>query len=217
MGASSNPVAVWGVAVCGLLLLGAAPAPRVVNADWLEKPSGEAVGRVYPDAALRRGENGRVVISCTARVDGTLGDCQLVSEDPPGFGFGKAAMSLTGGMRMRPRTVNGEPVNSPVRIPLAFTASQGPSTAGIAWEDRLTCVGEVLDDVEGRAIAWPPGQETDWYGLYVTAGLREQNLSADALLRQLQGRLASAARQRRPAVRSPGLVVCRRLLEEGGR
>jgi TonB family protein len=203
------------LALASVGLLSAAPAPKVVHADWLEKPSGEAVNKVYPDEAMRRGESGRVVLGCTAKVDGTLAECRVVSEDPPGFGFGRAALSLTAGMRMRPRTLNGEPVDSQIRIPLAFT-TPGGGRAGwkIDWQHRLTCVGEVLDDVEGRAIAWPPGEENDWYGLYVTAGLRRQNLSTEDLLKGLQARLAGAGKQRRPMIRGPALTVCHRILED---
>jgi TonB family protein len=193
------------------LLLGAAPASDIQRPDWKTKPAGEAISRVYPDAAMRQGEGGKVVLGCTVAVSGLLGDCAVVSEDPPGFGFGKAALSLTAEMTMNPAKVRGRPIESTVRIPLSFT----PWThhGRIGWEDRVDCAGIVLDDAESRALAWPPGEEQAWYGLDVTAGLREQNLSAEALLGGLRAPLARAGKARRPTVRAPELEACRRQLK----
>lgn len=197
----------------GLLSLGAAPAEQdgVVRPDWRKKPAGEAIGRVYPYAAQRANEAGRVTLSCTVAVDGTLKDCKVVSEDPAGFGFGRAALSLTPEMTMNPMTVDGRPRESTVRVPLSFMPS-GP-THGIEWKQRVDCAGVILDDVDGRAIAWPPGEEQDWYGLYVTMGLRQQNLSTADLLNGLQARMAKASERRQPAARVPALGVCHRALK----
>lgn len=194
-------------------LLSAAPKPEVVRPDWLEKPSGDAVNRAYPDAALRREESGRVVLGCTVTTDGLVVDCEVVSEDPPGFGFGRAALTLTDQMRMRPMTVGGVPRDSSVRIPLAFSSGKGSGGKRIDWTHRVACVGEVMDSAQQRAIGWPPGEETDWYGLYVTAGLRERTLSAEALLRGLATRLEQAGDQT-PAVRASSLTFCHQLLVE---
>ena len=212
MGVRSSHFAVLALAAAGLLL-GAAPADPegVVRPDWRTKPSGDAIGRVYPDAAMRANEAGRVTMSCTVAIDGALKDCEVVSEDPVGFGFGKAALSLVPEMTMHPMTVDGRPRESGVRVPVSFTPFG--YTGDIGWDRRVDCAGVILDDVDGRAIAWPPGEEQDWYGLYVTMGLRRQNLSTAQLLDGLQARLAQASKRRQPAARAPALSACHRRLK----
>jgi hypothetical protein len=51
---------------------------------------------------------------------GVLTQCQVVSEDPPGSGFGAAAVTLSSRFLMRPATVDGRPVDSEVRIPITW-------------------------------------------------------------------------------------------------
>ena len=55
---------------------------------------------VFPDEAIRqRIDTARVVLSCGVRANGSFRDCVVVSEDPPGFGFGREA--LRGARRAR--------------------------------------------------------------------------------------------------------------------
>ncbi len=58
-------------------------------------PLAEAMARLYPDDALRHNIAGRTRFTCTVGADGKLIDCSILSEDPPGHGFGDATLRLT--------------------------------------------------------------------------------------------------------------------------
>src|SRR5579875_3481227 len=66
------------------------PAP-----DERARPS-SAVGTAdiqyfYPERAMRLGVSGEASVRCRVQNDGSLIDCAVVSETPPGFGFGVAS------------------------------------------------------------------------------------------------------------------------------
>lgn len=68
--------------------------------------------------------DGDVKMSCRVDVKGCLYECQILSEAPPGLGFGDAALAMSKIFKMRPKTSNGEPVEGgQVTIPLHFAAA----------------------------------------------------------------------------------------------
>ena len=82
------------------------------------------MARAYPENAARDGVGGAVVLACDITVTGGVGPCNVISESPSGFGFGKAALSRY--FRMKPRTENGRPMNDvQVRIPFRFVLAGG--------------------------------------------------------------------------------------------
>lgn len=100
--------------------------PAITNPDWLRKPSGEALMRAYPERAIAANVTGSATLSCTVRVNGTLTDCQVVSETPGGYGFGRAATRLSRDFRMSPRTVDGQAVGGArVTVAIRFTLPEG--------------------------------------------------------------------------------------------
>lgn len=115
--------------LCSLLLATAAtaaepeaPIPRITNPDWAEKPSGDDLARDYPERAARKGLGGRATIVCKVKLDGRLSDCAVVSESPPGEGFGDATLKLAAKFRMTPQTRDGVPVDGAVvRIPVVYS------------------------------------------------------------------------------------------------
>lgn len=58
-------------------------APR-----WARTPQPE-----YPVPRAGMPLTARVMVSCVVQSEGRLGDCVIVSEDPPGYGFGASALS----------------------------------------------------------------------------------------------------------------------------
>lgn len=107
------------------LFAGAATAqlrPSIITMpDWAEKPTGEDMAALYPPEAVKSGLEGRATIGCVTTAEGLLADCQVVAEDPPGAGFGDAAVALAAKFRMQPMTKDGQAVaGGKVRIPIVF-------------------------------------------------------------------------------------------------
>ncbi len=148
----------------------APPAPGVrvsviTNPDWLRKPTGEEMMALYPQAAADNGVEGRALIRCTVSARGTLVDCFIVSEDPPGAGFGAAALAMTPSFLMRPMTKDGSPVDGGrIQIPIAFRLPQpepGPPPSSIPppVDPRAVTMPDWLHKPNGEDMArvYPPG------------------------------------------------------------
>lgn len=111
-----------GLVLAGLASLGAAqaPPPRIEKPDWAALPSADDIARLIPFAA-ERGVKGAVMLECRVTAEGRLEACAVVSEDPPGEGFGSAALAMAGKFRMKPKTLDGLPVaGAVVRVPIKF-------------------------------------------------------------------------------------------------
>jgi hypothetical protein len=76
---------------------------------------------------MKRGRNGKAVISCIATIHGALRDCRVESEQPADLGFGAAAIALAPQLLMRPALVGGKPVEARVSIPINWANMSGMS------------------------------------------------------------------------------------------
>jgi TonB family protein len=84
-------------------------------------PNADDLAEYYPEAAMAQKLVGKAVTRCLIRANGTLYDCNILSETPPGYGFARASIAVMRLYKMRPRTVNGEPVEGySVDIPLTW-------------------------------------------------------------------------------------------------
>jgi TonB family protein len=120
------------------------------DADWLKKPTEKDLLAVFPRAALKAGIGGSAVVSCIVTVQGALRDCHVKSEDPPGKGFGEAALVLTRQFQMRPSIKNGVPVEDYVNIPITF--SKVPSdVAASMFPSKEPPLGSRLGDSSAEA------------------------------------------------------------------
>ena len=102
-----------------------APAPTptiddqgrsVTVAGWRIRPAPE-----FPEKAQRDGvEAGSATLLCAVTVEGRMNTCELVDEDPPGEGFGQAALISAGAARLYPATIDGVPQTGQTRLTVRF-------------------------------------------------------------------------------------------------
>lgn len=88
----------------------------VVNPAWVETPR-----PYFPQTAARDNvESGRVQLECFVRADGLIAACMVLSETPPGHGFGRAALASTRDARLQPRSVDGVATPGRIRFSISF-------------------------------------------------------------------------------------------------
>jgi hypothetical protein len=91
---------------------------------FTQRPSPNRIAELYPSTASRRGVGGRVQLSCQVQSNLTLA-CSIASENPPGLGFGSAALSTVSSYRVRPTLSDGaSAVGASTRIAVSFQAPQ---------------------------------------------------------------------------------------------
>ena len=91
--------------------------------NWKRAPSQQDFLTVFPTAAMEAGKGGKVVLLCRITVTGAPTSCTVVSETPPGLGFGQAALTMIPQMLFNPAIKDGKPVEAnAVKIPLNFVA-----------------------------------------------------------------------------------------------
>lgn len=93
----------------------------VIPPAWKQFPTGEEMVDNYPPAAWTSRADGEVKLTCKVTTKGTLSDCVVQSESPPGQGFAEAALKLTFFCHFRPQLVDGRPTEASVTFPVHFS------------------------------------------------------------------------------------------------
>lgn len=85
------------------------PQPRVQpGPPLLRRPAQENLQAHYPPAARAAGLDGSATVACIVQPDFHLGQCEIVTEDPAGQGFGDAAIVVMQTyMEVAPQTADG--------------------------------------------------------------------------------------------------------------
>ena len=97
------------------------PPSVISHPRWIRQPSGEQLMRAYPQRALRAEVAGTAALTCVVQTSGAVSACVVTDETPGGYGFGRAAQSLSREFRISPRTVDGQAVDGArVNINLRF-------------------------------------------------------------------------------------------------
>lgn len=129
------------------------PTHVVTQPDWVRRPDAEALTRAYPKRASDDGVEGRALIHCKVTAAGALDPCQVVSESPPGYGFGAAAVRMSHDFKMRPATIDGAPVaGGVVNIPIRFVLPPRPPPFQWRREDVIASL-QLLAAAAGLALA----------------------------------------------------------------
>ncbi len=109
---------------------GAQPAHVKTVANWLKTPSEEDLRGMWPAEAWKLQLGGKVRLDCEVDLQGLAQDCRVASEDPPGMGFGNAALSLTPKFLFHPATEDGVPVTSRTTFSIKFEGPSGRTSLG---------------------------------------------------------------------------------------
>ena len=97
------------------------PPSVIGKPDWLRKPTPAQMMGAYPDRALRQNISGSAKLSCKVTAVGAVRDCVVLSETPSEYGFGGAALRVSKNFKMKPQTVDGQPVDgATVQVPIGF-------------------------------------------------------------------------------------------------
>mgnify|MGYP000936597342 CR=1 FL=1 len=140
--------------------------PALVNEpDWVRRPTGDDLARVYPREAIEKELAGRATLFCTITAAGDLADCEITEESPAGVGFGEATLKLAQFFKMRPMSKDGRPVaGGKIRVPIRYVlpgaASTDPLSAMLACYGATAAASEADPANEDliRAYAFFAGQ-----------------------------------------------------------
>ena len=106
------------------LLLFAGPTvaeqPTVTRPAWIQTPTAEDIGRVSPFLDHPPAEV-HVLMACRITAMGGLEACTIRPENPPGLGYGAAALALAPIFKMPAVDLDGRPVaGRTVQIPIIW-------------------------------------------------------------------------------------------------
>ena len=77
--------------------------------QWLQQPTVNDFVLSYPPNAVKQDIEGFAAVACRVTADGRLEACAVISEQPRGQGFDKAALEMASKYRMAPKLADGRP------------------------------------------------------------------------------------------------------------
>jgi TonB family protein len=115
-------IALAAAAISSSAAIKAAPAPDLLEVNWVSTPTGQDIANVYPPTAVEAGKGGAVLLVCKVATEGSLRACQVQIEDPVGLEFGAAALELAPLFKMAATAPDGTAVaGRTIRIPIMFS------------------------------------------------------------------------------------------------
>jgi len=107
---------------------------HITDPIWTRTVDYTKVLALYPAQAANAGvKTGRAIVDCIADHAGQVTDCQVSAENPPGLGFGAAAVRIANAMALNPWTPQGIPVDGDhIRLPVVQHLATDPSPSDVA-------------------------------------------------------------------------------------
>ncbi|HZZ37384.1 MAG TPA: energy transducer TonB [Caulobacteraceae bacterium] len=104
---------------------------QIHKPKWTHFPDVNELAAAYPKAARAANiTSGRVVLSCSVRAEGRLGDCAVDSQEPSGMGFDQTALALAPQFQVVVWTEDGLPtVGGRLRMPVRYVMPGSDATA----------------------------------------------------------------------------------------
>jgi len=101
------------------------------KANWVWKPSDDALRRFIPPEAIAEHKSGNALIACRVQLSKHVHDCRVVAESAAGLGYGAAAVAASRIFRVYPPRRNGKPIDdASVGIPIVWIVKPPPKPAG---------------------------------------------------------------------------------------
>jgi TonB family protein len=123
------------------------------SVPWLEAPTYAQVVAAYPAKARDAKVGGHATLNCRFDGQGRLTDCDVLTEDPAGMGFGKAARSLVRDF-MAPRTDDAGASLKGAGTQIAFTFAPQMLNEGVPVIGKPHWAR--LPEASSMAAAYPP-------------------------------------------------------------
>ncbi|UQV19632.1 energy transducer TonB [Brevundimonas albigilva] len=94
------------------------PTTSEDGVQWARRP--QVTADDFPAHARERDVTGSATLSCEARANGSSTNCRVLSENPSGVGFGRAALAVVGRARLAPQYVDRLPPDSRFTVTVPF-------------------------------------------------------------------------------------------------
>lgn len=98
--------------------------PAVVgqDSDWTFRPNNQQILSIWPEGAYEKRLAGSAVLNCRVDIHGLAEECEIASEEPPGLGFGAAALLFRNTFKLKPAQGPNGPVESMMHVTVKFDA-----------------------------------------------------------------------------------------------